>query len=259
MHFTSRPAERYLDPRHLCYLRVIFYYWFFFFLVAVENICPESGSVKVNIFLNNSLLNTVFSKNSYNADFVERNTYSNTDSNTQTNVSTGPVTTATIPYIRGTSEIITRLLHKYNLTIYVFHTLRRLLMSRTKTNRRTDREPKGMQDQMLRLSGHLHWWNRQKPKLATDWTQTSDKKWWRKQWHYWRPSTDETSNRLGLCDMYYVFYGPLPTTHFRKLGYKHHWIVINNYRLGTNDLLTDSSKTGQPTVIIVKVNYSGAP
>ena len=220
MHFTSRPAERYLDPRHPCYLRVIFYYWFFFFLVAVENICPESGSVKVNLFLNNSLLNTVFSKNSYNADFVRRNTHSNTDSNSQTNVSTGPVTTATIPYIRGTSEIITRLLHEYNLTIYVFHTLRRLLMSRTKTNRRTEREPKGMQEQMLWLPGHLRRWNRQKPSRATDWTQTSDKKWWRHRSHCRTIFTDETSNRLGLCNMYYVFYGPLPTTHFRKLVYQ---------------------------------------
>ena len=46
-------------------------------------------------------LNNVFSKNNYNTDFVRRNTHSNTDSNTQTN--SGPVTTATIPYIRGTS------------------------------------------------------------------------------------------------------------------------------------------------------------
>ncbi|CAH3195279.1 unnamed protein product, partial [Porites evermanni] len=44
-------------------------------------------------------LNNVFSKNNYNTDFVRRNTDSNTDSNTQTN--SGPVTTATIPYIRG--------------------------------------------------------------------------------------------------------------------------------------------------------------
>ena len=40
------------------------------------------------------------SKNNYNTDFVRRNTNSNTDSNIQTN--SGPVTTATMPYIRGT-------------------------------------------------------------------------------------------------------------------------------------------------------------
>ena len=52
--------------------------------------------------------NNVFSKNNYNTDFVRRNTHSNTDSNSQTN--SGPVTTATIPYIRGTSETIARIL-----------------------------------------------------------------------------------------------------------------------------------------------------
>ena len=31
--------------------------------------------------------------------------------------------------------------------------------------------------------------------------------------------TDDTSNRLGLCDMYYVFYKLLSTTYFRKLVY----------------------------------------
>ena len=51
-------------------------------------------------------LNNVFSKNNYNTDFVRRNTHSNTDSNNQTNVNSGPVTTATLPHIRGTSETI---------------------------------------------------------------------------------------------------------------------------------------------------------
>ena len=55
-------------------------------------------------------LNNVFSKNNYNTDFVRRNTHSNTDSNTVTNFNSGPVTTATIPYIRGTSETIARIL-----------------------------------------------------------------------------------------------------------------------------------------------------
>ena len=43
-------------------------------------------------------------------------------------------------------------------------------------------------------------------KPATDRTQTSDEEWWRQQSHCWTPFTDETSNWLGLCDMYYVFY-----------------------------------------------------
>ena len=69
----------------------------------------------------NDYLNHVFSKNNYNTDFVRLNTHSNTDSNTQTH--SGPVTTATIPYIRGTSETIARIVG-YNLTIYVLHTNR---------------------------------------------------------------------------------------------------------------------------------------
>ena len=86
-------------------------------------------------------LNNVFSKNNYNKDFVRRNTHSNTDSNTQTN--SGPVTTATIPHIRGTSETIARILQSYNIRVAhrPITTLRRLVLkSRTTTNRRTDRE-----------------------------------------------------------------------------------------------------------------------
>ena len=60
-------------------------------------------------------LNNIFSKNNYNTDFVRRNTHSNTDSNTRTN--SGPVTTATIPYIRSTSETIARTLQPYNVRV----------------------------------------------------------------------------------------------------------------------------------------------
>ncbi|CAH3165725.1 unnamed protein product, partial [Porites lobata] len=58
-------------------------------------------------------LNNVFSKNNYNTDFVRRNTHSNTDSQTNS----GPVTTATIPYIRGASETIARILQPYNIRV----------------------------------------------------------------------------------------------------------------------------------------------
>ena len=60
---------------------------------------------------------TTFLYNKYNADFVRQNTHSNTDSNTQTNINSGPVTTATLPYIRGTSETITRILQPYNIRV----------------------------------------------------------------------------------------------------------------------------------------------
>ena len=76
-----------------------------------------------------------------------------------------------------------------------------------------------IQDRMLRLPGFLYWWNWQKPKHATDWTQTRDKQWWRQQSHCWAPFTDDTSNWLGVCDMYKVFYRLLSTSYFRKLVY----------------------------------------
>ena len=58
-----------------------------------------------------------------------------TDSNTQTN--SGPVTTATIPYIRGTSDTIARILQPYNIRVAhkPITTLRRLLTDRELTNR----------------------------------------------------------------------------------------------------------------------------
>ena len=53
----------------------------------------------------------------YNTDFVTRSTHSNTDSNTQTKVNSGPITTETIPYIRGTSETIrARILQRLQYT-----------------------------------------------------------------------------------------------------------------------------------------------
>ena len=74
-------------------------------------------------------LNNVFSKNNYDTDFVRWNTHNDTDSNTQTNVDSGLFTTATIPYIRGTSETIARILQPYNMPVAYkpITTLRRLL------------------------------------------------------------------------------------------------------------------------------------
>ena len=87
-------------------------------------------------------LNNVFSKNNYNTDFVRRNTHSNTDSNTQTNVNSGPVTTATIPYIRGTSETIARILQPYNIRVAhkPITTLRRLLTNVKDKDKPEDRQ-----------------------------------------------------------------------------------------------------------------------
>ena len=41
----------------------------------------------------------------------------NADSNTQTNVYSGSVTTATIPYVRDTSETIARIRQPYNIGV----------------------------------------------------------------------------------------------------------------------------------------------
>ena len=52
-------------------------------------------------------LNTVFTKNNYNTDFIECNTYTRLNSNNSY------TTTATIPYIRGSSETIACILRPY--------------------------------------------------------------------------------------------------------------------------------------------------
>ena len=71
-------------------------------------------------------LDNVFSKNNYNPDFVKRNVYKNNEPNT-TNAK--PVTTATIPYIKRTSETIARILQPYNIRVAhkPITTLRQLL------------------------------------------------------------------------------------------------------------------------------------
>ena len=87
-------------------------------------------------------LNNVFSKNNYSADFVRRNIHSDADSNTQTNVNSGHVTTATILYIRGTSETIARILQPYNMHVAhkPINTLRRLLTNVKDKDKPEDRQ-----------------------------------------------------------------------------------------------------------------------
>ena len=60
-------------------------------------------------------------------DVVRRNTHGNTDSNTETN--SGPVTTATIPYISGTSETIAR--PRAPLTYFIDGGVRRIFLGLT--------------------------------------------------------------------------------------------------------------------------------
>ena len=74
-------------------------------------------------------LDNVFNKNNYNCDFVTRNTYRTEPNETNTNLT--PTTTVTIPYIKGTSEIIARILQPYNIRVAhrPITTLRKLVTS----------------------------------------------------------------------------------------------------------------------------------
>ena len=86
------------------------------------------------------MCNTYIVRLCYNTDFIRRNTRSNTDSNTQIN--SDPVTTATIPYIRGTSETIARILQPYNICVEhkPITTLRRLLTDVKEEDKPEDRQ-----------------------------------------------------------------------------------------------------------------------
>ncbi|KAL9963118.1 hypothetical protein ACROYT_G032293 [Oculina patagonica] len=91
----------------------------------------------------NKYLDRVFHKNNYNTDFIRRNTHRTTE--TDRNLTS--VTTATLPYIKGTSETIARILQPYNIRVAhkPITTLRHLLTNvkhllKTGTNLTTDRE-----------------------------------------------------------------------------------------------------------------------
>ena len=95
----------------------------------------------------NRYLERVFHKNNYNADFIKRNIYRPTEADA-TNRNPTPLTTVTIPYIKGTSETISRILQPYN--IRVAHkpttTLRQLL-----TNVKDRDEPNNRQGAVYKI------------------------------------------------------------------------------------------------------------
>ena len=62
----------------------------------------------------NDYLQCVFHKNNYNSDFIKLNTYKDNERDENNSPTT---TTATIPYIKGTSEIISRILRPYNIRV----------------------------------------------------------------------------------------------------------------------------------------------
>jgi len=85
--------------------------------------------------------------NNYSADFIQRNIYRPSQAD-ETNRNPTPVTTVTIPYIKGTSETISRILQPYN--IRVAHkpttTLRHLL-----TNVKDRDEPNNRQGAVYKI------------------------------------------------------------------------------------------------------------
>ena len=67
-------------------------------------------------FTETRYLERVFHKNNYNTDFIRRNIYRPTEADA-TNRNPTPVTTVTIPYIKGTSETTSRILQPYNIRV----------------------------------------------------------------------------------------------------------------------------------------------
>ena len=82
----------------------------------------------------NKYLRRVFDKNNYNDDFIRRNAHRPTE----TYANSTPTTTVTIPYNKGTSETIARILQPYNIRVAhrLITTLRHLL-----TNVKDKHEP----------------------------------------------------------------------------------------------------------------------
>ena len=62
------------------------------------------------------LIELIFHKNNCNADFIKRNIYRPTEADATIRNPT-PLTTVTIPYIKGTSETISRILQPYNIRL----------------------------------------------------------------------------------------------------------------------------------------------
>ena len=62
-------------------------------------------------------LNRIFSKNNHNENFMQCNTHRPTTTTTEANDNATPTTTATKPYTKGISEIISRILQPFNIRV----------------------------------------------------------------------------------------------------------------------------------------------
>ena len=86
-------------------------------------------------------LDNIFNKKNYNWDFNRHNTWRNSEPKA-TNTNTTPVTTATIPYIKGTPETIARILQPYNICVAhkPITTLRQLLTNAKDKDKLSNRQ-----------------------------------------------------------------------------------------------------------------------
>ena len=66
----------------------------------------------------NKYLDRVFSKNNYTEDLIRRNTHRPTTTTTEANDNATPTTTETIPYLKGISENISRILQPFIGAVY---------------------------------------------------------------------------------------------------------------------------------------------
>ena len=91
-------------------------------LIIVQLICDSPDKLRDE----NEYLQRVFRKNNYNADFVSFNTHNN---NSTKRPDDEQSTTVSIPYIKGTSETIARILQPYKIRVAhkPISTLRRIL------------------------------------------------------------------------------------------------------------------------------------
>ena len=130
-------------------------------------------------------------------------------------------------------------------------------MSRTKTNRRTDREQFTRSNVATARPLTLV---KAAETLARDWPNTNEQQekvtstiqW---QSHCWTPFTDQILNGLGLLDMYYLFYRRITLegwlTNFEQKPLNHsQQLPASHKRLQTESRKTDNDRlaTGQPKI-----------
>ena len=75
-------------------------------------VCDSLGSLTDEI----KYLDNIFNQSNYSWDFIRHNTYRDSEPNAK-NTNATPVTTVAIPYIKGTSESIVRILPPYNIRV----------------------------------------------------------------------------------------------------------------------------------------------